>query len=111
MMRDKFDYIIEYFINTKMMLGDGCVYMKNHGIPSGSSFTSLIGSVINILITRTLFRMQNITAIKDKFLGDDSYSYLSYDTYKKLDHDRLIDHAKRFANLTLHPEKIKVARK
>lgn len=70
-----FDYIVEYFINTRIMLGDGTVFLKNHGIPSGSAFTQLIGSIVNILSTRTLLRLQQISAMKDRYLGDDSYSY------------------------------------
>ena len=38
-MRTLFDFIIEYFINTPIMLGDGTLYWKSHGIPSGSGFT------------------------------------------------------------------------
>jgi len=37
--RTVFDFLIEYFINTPIMLSDGRVFKKSHGIPSGSSFT------------------------------------------------------------------------
>lgn len=38
-MRKIFDYIVDYFIHTPIMLGNGDLYKKSHGIPSGSGFT------------------------------------------------------------------------
>jgi hypothetical protein len=50
-----FQFIKKYFINTKMMLPNGDIYQKADGLPSGSTFTSLIGSIVNMIVIDFLF--------------------------------------------------------
>lgn len=53
---DVFDYLVWNFINTKLTFPSGDTYRKSHGIPSGSAFTSLIGSICNMIITDFLMK-------------------------------------------------------
>lgn len=41
--------IVNYFIHTPIMLPDTSVWVKHHGVPSGSYFTQMIDSIVNYL--------------------------------------------------------------
>jgi len=56
-MKNVFKWIKWNFINTKIMLPDGRMVRKTHGIPSGSYFTSLVGSLSNALICEFLMEI------------------------------------------------------
>jgi hypothetical protein len=66
-----YEWIVDSFINTKIMLPDSRLFMKNHGIPSGSLFTSIIGTIINIRRTVFLLLKQHINIENLRALGDD----------------------------------------
>lgn len=101
-----FDKIIKNFIYTKIMLPDGTVYQKEHGIPSGSQFTSLIGSIVNALVVNTLFRYYRINLDLMKFLGDDSHVRFKRTQEFKFDLDLLIKDSLKYFNLTLNKDKV-----
>ncbi|QKI28959.1 hypothetical protein 1, partial [Canna indica partitivirus] len=68
-----FTYIKHYFIQTPMRLYNGERYKKTAGIPSGSYFTQLVGSIVNWIITTYSFtkvvgRMPDYLRV----FGDDS---------------------------------------
>lgn len=70
------------FINTKIMLPDGRMVRKTHGIPSGSYFTSLVGSLANAVICEFLMNIMNIRIDDSRFLGDDSCLFI-HNTYRQ----------------------------
>lgn len=49
------DQVCRYFIHTKIIMPDGSVKEKHKGIPSGSYFTQIIGSLVNLQMVLTYF--------------------------------------------------------
>lgn len=69
------ELIVNYFLYTPIVMIDGNLYTgKKHGIPSGSLFTQLIGSIVNyIVITSALKRFNHLSHWRAiHVLGDDS---------------------------------------
>lgn len=54
-----FNFVRQNFIHTKIMLPDGTVLRKDQGVPSGSYFTQIVGSLANLILIRTLFKFCN----------------------------------------------------
>lgn len=67
--------IVKYFIHTDILMPDGVVYRKSHGVPSGSYFTQLIDSVVNYIACqyiRLRYDGKKWEEGKILVLGDDS---------------------------------------
>nr|UUV42381.1 MAG: putative RNA dependent RNA polymerase [Lestijarvi partiti-like virus] len=65
--------IKHYFINTPLRMEDGTRYRKTGGVPSGSCFTNIVDSIVNMIVTR--YVMRTCTGQMPSFLtvlGDDS---------------------------------------
>lgn len=74
--REEFGWktILRYFIWTPIVMPDGHLYTgKNHGVPSGSYFTQLIDSIINVALCYALKSRFGLdfTAKQLFVLGDD----------------------------------------
>lgn len=66
--------VVNYFIHTPILMPDGYTYMKHRGIPSGSYFTQLIGSIANFICTQYIMlasTSRTIDVEKMLLLGDD----------------------------------------
>jgi len=49
------DTIVKYFVFTPIVMPDGHLYTgKNHGVPSGSYFTQMIDSIVNVILMYAL---------------------------------------------------------
>jgi hypothetical protein len=66
---------INDFIHSRLITETGEIFQKHKGIPSGSAFTSIIGSVVNLLVLNYAFmRVTGHTLKTDRVLvlGDDA---------------------------------------
>nr|UDL14437.1 MAG: putative RNA-dependent RNA polymerase [Gammapartitivirus sp.] len=98
--RNVWDAIKWYFINTPILMPDGRMFRKYHGVPSGSWFTQLVDSIINHIVVQYLCDCQSLEPRALKVLGDDS----AFRSSVEMDLTR----AQRDSNvlgMTLKPEK------
>jgi len=62
------------FIHSRIIAPDGHVYQKHKGVPSGSAFTSIIDSIVNLILVSYMFEKLTGHSLKhDRVLvmGDD----------------------------------------
>jgi len=72
--RDMWERFVSDFIHSRLLTPDGSIFQKHRGIPSGSAFTSLVGSVLNLLLMNyVLIRLTGAALKPDRVLiqGDD----------------------------------------
>lgn len=75
-----FELSRQLFIHKKIASPDGKIYWSHKGIPSGSYYTSIIGSIINKLRIEYLWHLKYgrgpgsiVTLGDDSLIGDDEY--------------------------------------
>lgn len=101
------DMMVKNFIYTGIIMPDGYVYYgKKHGVPSGSYFTQMIDSVVNVAIIMALSAKfgLHVNANKVSCLGDDSIycSYTWVSTYE------LAEYAEKNYRIVIHPDKSEI---
>lgn len=81
-----FDQIVKNFIYKEFIQVDGSHVHSSKGIPSGSRFTQIIGSLCNYLMIKTYFnRMQDCGLKSSVTMGDDNLFF----TGREVDIDHL----------------------
>ena len=89
------------------MLPDSTVIRLHGCIPSGWYFTQLIGSIVNMIVTRTLYSLQGIIVNDFRVLGSHSLSFLNRPDFEHLSIDKLESDAKLYFNFELNKKKVK----
>nr|QIJ56918.1 RNA-directed RNA polymerase [Scaphoideus titanus-associated partiti-like virus 1] len=67
-----FDFCYSLFTNTPVIMPDGKLFIVRSGVPSGSYFTQLIDSIVNMLMINMLCYTTSVSFPSLKVLGDDS---------------------------------------
>lgn len=96
-----FDIIQSYFVTTPIMMPNAHVYKgKKHGVPSGSYFTQIIDSIVNVILAGTIDAKFNLGISRRKILvlGDD----LLFFSDRKISLDRISKFAKQHLGINVH---------
>lgn len=72
-MKRRWKRVIKYFINTPIRTPKGKRFRKKSSVPSGSTFTNLVDSIINMIVVRTCVReVSGSFPSVEIYMGDDS---------------------------------------
>lgn len=99
--RDIFKKVENYFIHTPIVMPNGKLYLgKKHGVPSGSFFTQIIDSIVNVIIGGTISqRFSMHVSRKEIFvLGDDLLMWSN----RKMDLDLIAKYCNDTFGVTMH---------
>ncbi|UTQ50855.1 MAG: RNA-dependent RNA polymerase [Plant associated deltapartitivirus 6] len=100
-----FEICRQLFIHKKIAAPDGSIYWSHKGIPSGSYFTSIVGSIVNRLRVEYIFRKAYNVGPKMCYTqGDDSLIGVDF----RVDPEKLSDIAAPL-NWKLNPAKTEVS--
>jgi len=72
----EFEAVADYFINTPLWYKKK-VYLKNRGVPSGSFFTQLIDSIVNLSYQVYIFEIMYHVGIRNDEFSPYPFTYLS----------------------------------
>lgn len=93
--------IRNYFIHTPIVMPNSKLYLgKSHGVPSGSYFTQIVDSIVNVIVAGAISsRFRLSVDSKDVFvLGDDLLFWCD----RKVDLDRIAEYVNTSLHIKMH---------
>ena len=98
------DTIRAYFVTTPIVMPDGNVYYgKRHGVPSGSYFTQIVDSIINIIYVATAADFLHLNvSYEDVFVLGDDIIFFSDSDVSLYEVSSCVE---RMFKVTCHPDK------
>lgn len=96
-----FKCIEDYFIHTPIVMPDQKLYLgKRHGVPSGSYFTQIVDSIVNVIIGGTISHKFSMHVSKKEIfvLGDDLLMWSN----RKMDLDKIAKYVNQTFGVKMH---------
>lgn len=73
----RFDVIVHDFIHKDFILNEGVLH-SDKGVPSGSMFTQIVDSIVNLVVVKTYFNSLN-QSVEMMIMGDDNVIFTKGD--------------------------------
>lgn len=95
-----FEVVVHDFIHKDFVFGDRLVH-SDRGVPSGSMFTQIVDSIVNVLVVSTYMRSIGDKGYQMIVMGDDNLIY----SYRELDVSALSSYLDKNFGMTVNVDK------
>jgi len=104
-------FLRKYFKKTPIMLPNGKVVVKQHGVPSGALLTQAVDSIVNFIKVRALTKYQGLQVTGLSILGDDSRFRTAARNRRLLESSVISPIAWQFFGSIMKEDKVKVGQR